>query len=314
MRFSHVVSICAALGVTGCGTYVPDLQEFYQTKTEARLRVGALVQHLECEVITAVQSVLLEDEDLVEYRKAAGLPKATVLDWLKKWAAQITLTLTVAEKSALNPNLTLNKYLPNVILFPNYKSTTGVVSVSQTFNLGLAAAFSTDATRKETLSLYLDLSKFTDPSHLNLAREARDPNTGQLPSCNAVNGIFIDSDLKFKDWIFDATLPAAVERGPYSGYEQSLEKEEKIAKKDVLSHEVTFVIIYGGNVTPAWKLVNISGNQGSTPFLSAQRTNTQDAIITLGPMIDNTLSQAAQNTILASQIGIAVANAIKNSQ
>jgi hypothetical protein len=312
MRFSHLASFCAALCVSGCGTYVPELQEFYQSKVDARLRVATLVEHLECEVVRGVQSVLLADEDLASERRKYGLSQPTVLDWLKKWAAQITLTLTVEEKSALNPSLTLNRYFPTIPVFPDYKMP-NPVNASRVFNLGLAAAFSTDATRKETLSLYLDLSKFTDTSHLKLARQLRGESQ-DLPNCNTMNGILIDSDLKFRDWLYDVTVPAAVEKGPYSGYAGELTQEETVAKKDVLSHEVTFVIIYGGNATPAWKLVNISSNQGSTPFLSAQRTNTQDAIITLGPKQGETLSTAAQNTILASQIGISVANALKNSQ
>lgn len=135
MRFTGLMSICVAFAVSGCGTYVPDLQEFYQSKTDARLRVETLVEHLQCEVVSAVQSVLLKDEDLASQRKAYGLPEVTVLDWLKKWAAQITLTLTVEEKSALNPGLTVNRYFPTVPVFPEYKLP---VNAARIFNLGLA--------------------------------------------------------------------------------------------------------------------------------------------------------------------------------
>jgi hypothetical protein len=309
--FAAALTLSATVALSGCGTYVPDLQEFYQSKTEARLRVYYLVEHIECEVITSVQSVLLDDEDQAAERKAHGQPEVEVLEWLKKWAAQITLTLSVEEKTSLNPSLTLNRYFPTIPVFSDYK-TPNPVNVQRIFNLGLAAAFSTDATRKETLSLYLDFKNITAPDKLKLAREQRD--TGQQPNCNPTDGVFIDGDLKFKDWLYDATLPAAVQGGIIGNYSKALAAEEAASKKDVLSHEVTFVIIYGGNVTPTWKLVDVAANTGSLPFLAAQRTNTQDAIITLGPAQGTTLSVAAQNTILASQIGIAVANALRNSQ
>ena len=108
--------------------------------------------------------------------------------------------------------------------------------------------------------------------------------------------------------LFPAHLP-----GTETAYQQSLEMEAKKDKKDVIGHEITFVIIYGGNVTPSWKLVRVSANQGSTLF-SAQRSKTQDLTISMGPQSKDALATAAQNTVLASQIGQAVANSIKGSQ
>ncbi len=66
-------------------------------------------------------------------------------------------------------------------------------------------------------------------------------------------------------------------------------------------------------MTPSWKLVQVSANQGST-FFNAQRSRTQDLAITLGKATDEGLSVKAQNEALASAIGIAVANAIQSRQ
>jgi hypothetical protein len=65
-------------------------------------------------------------------------------------------------------------------------------------------------------------------------------------------------------------VPAFSQGGIVPDYSGSLASEAKASKKDVISHEVTFVILYNGNVTPSWKLVKVSVNQGSVPFLSAQ--------------------------------------------
>jgi hypothetical protein len=296
--------------LSSCGTYVPDLQGGLIPNKEAEaVLVSNLVQHVECEVIAGVQEVLLNDEDNGAVQRSYGLPEKRNLDWLRKWAAQITLTLTVEEKTSLNPSATFNKLFPTAQTFPNSALP---VKTEQIGSLVLAGAYSSDATRKDTLSLYLDFSTFSNEKALILARQARD--RGNWPPCDSASGVFMSGDLKFKNWLQQSTLLANVKGGIGGDYAQSLSQEESASKKDVLSHEVTFVIIYGANATPSWKFVNISANQGSLPFVSAQRTNTQDVIITLGPAQGDTLSLAASNTILASQIGIAVGNAIRNSQ
>ncbi len=136
---------------------------------------------------------------------------------------------------------------------------------------------------------------------------------GQLPECNRNENGFSHPDIKFMDWLYDATLGANVQGGVIN-YRNALQAETKASKKDAISHEVTFVVIYGANVTPTWKLVNFTGNTGSAPLFGLQRTNTQDVIITLGPAVEGTLSTAALNTTLASQIGISVANAVRSAQ
>jgi len=301
--------------VGGCGTYVPNIQEFYEKPSVGREMVDAIVSQVECEVRKAVQHAILEDiaqatdSYVVSFEKAHGLKPGRKLAFLDTWAAQATLTLTVDEKSALSPGVSLNTPMPTAVTtFPH----SAAVSTPQSFSLGLGATGSADATRKETLALYIDFKKFTDKASIAKAKLMKDQPGGVDSPCNLPSGIFIQSDLKLKEWIADAMLPAYVNRGV--DYGQALAAEEKISKKDVISHEITFVILYGGNITPTWKLVRVSANTGSLPLFSAQRTKTQDLIITMGPPQDGTLSTAAQNTILAAQIGQAVANAIRNTQ
>ena len=144
---------------------------------------------------------------------------------------------------------------------------------------------------------------------------ARETRSSAIPSpCSNQNGILIENDLKLREWLYAVMLPAFPQGGIVPDYSGSLASEAKASKKDVITHEVTFVILYNGNVTPSWKLVNVSVNQGSMPFLSAQRSRTQDLLISMGPTADGQPSIAVQNATLASQIGIAVANAIRNTQ
>lgn len=75
-------------------------------------------------------------------------------------------------------------------------------------------------------------------------------------------------------------------------------------KPDTLTIEIKFIIVSNGNVLPTWKLVRVSSGTGSTPLFGIGRTRNHDVIITIGP---KTIETA--NTHLASQIGVAVANA-----
>ena len=195
-------------------------------------------------------------------------------------------------------------------MYPNVVKAfgTGAVTVGQTGSLGLAGQFSSDATRKITVAFGMNLHDYlTGPRARKLAVAAQEG-----ARCSKPGDAFIDGDLKFKDTLETALVPASnSDRDIYSAdYMKELKTAEKANKKDVISHEVSFVVIYGVNVTPTIKLIDVSANQGTTPFLGAQRTNTQDVTITMGPAVGGQLNATAATTILATQINIGTTNAI----
>jgi hypothetical protein len=303
--------------ICGCGTYVPGLQEFYDPQ-DTQTMVDAIVSDVQCEVQSSVQFLILDDQDAADAAKALGKDQEPSLTWLKKWDAQITLTLTIDEKSTFSPGVSLNEVLRSALnKFPS-----GTVTTPQSSSIGFGGTGSADGTRKETLTWLIDFQRFTDKTSLGVARKerdrlyeaARETGSSTIPSpCNAQNGILIQSDLKLREWLYAVMLPAFVQGGIHPNYAASLAAEAKVSKKDVISHEITFVILYSANVTPTWKLVTYTANT-SSPLFNAQRTRTQDLLITMGPSAGGAPSQAVQNATLASQIGIAVANALRNTQ
>jgi hypothetical protein len=321
MIYSRALMIGLIGGLSGlvasCGTFVPGLEEVYDAQTTQNM-VDAIVSHVQCEVQSQIQFIILDDLDrtrLIDPKTRQAYKRA--LDWLESWAAQATLTLTVDEKTTLNPGVTLNKVLPNAVVpFRN-----GNVTSPQSFNLGIGASASADATRKEVLSWYINFKNFLTPKKLAIARrerdrlyeQARDASSPEIASsCSNQNGILIEGDLKLREWIYAVLRPAFVEGGIAGEYAASLKDEAKASKKDVISHQITFLIQYSGNVTPTWKLVRISVNP-SSPLFNAQRSRTQDLVVTMGPATeDGKLAQQAQNQALAAAIGTAVANAIRN--
>ncbi len=332
MQYKMMSALCAFGVLGGCGTYVPDLQEFYQKPEDGRVLVQAIVSQVQCEVRNAIQTVYLEDMKLSidPYVQNAllksGLSPTRRLTWMldDKWRAQIILTLTIDEKSAFNPGLSLNTPMHNgAVNFVGETFTTAsaiqantysFLSVPQSYSFGLGGTFSADATRKETLSLFIDFKQVLGDIEKQYVKKSLNMNKindllkDAAAPCPNEKGIFIQSDLKLKEWLEDVTLPARVQDG--LDYGSALKAEATESKKDVISHEVTFVIVYGGNITPTWKLVRVSANTGSSPLFGATRTNTQDLLITMGPVQNPT----AQSIILASQTGLAVANSIKSTQ
>jgi hypothetical protein len=311
---SPKLAVLLALGLpglmTGCGTFVPGLEEFYDPQ-DTKTLADAVVYHVQCEVQTEIQSLLIRDQDIAAAKIPVGRehrPQGPRLDWLKTWGAQAILTLTVDEKSSLNPGVTLNTVLPNATtVFSN-----GNVTTPQSFSLGLGAGVSAAATRKEMVAWFIDFKNFT--SGKALAR-ARAMGIGDRPApCSEHKGILIQSDLRLREWLYAVVLPTVPQDAFISGFKEALATEAKASKKDVISHEITFAIQYNANATPSWKLVRVSANQGSSPLFNFQRTRTQNLLITMGPTTPAGPTQAQQNAALASQIGIAVANAIKNSQ
>jgi hypothetical protein len=320
LKAIRALSLCALTLLSGCGTYVPDLQNFYESRdpNAEKLKVQSLIEHVACEVKTAVQQVLIIDQDNVARSASVGYKESTQLDWLKTWVAQLTFTLTVDEKSQVNPGAAINQVLPNAAAtFAHHPA----VSTGQMFSVGLAAAYSADATRKETPTLYIPLAPSTDDKSLAEARKSIADGTF---SCKTPD---FDTNFKFMDWLEDVTFGAYVHGGVTGNYSNDLVSAAAAKSGGALSHQVTFIIMYSGGVTPTWKLINFTGSTTS-PLFGAQRSNTQDVIITLGPPASPpsgggkgapksaplALGTAAENTTLAALIGISVANQINITQ
>jgi len=159
----------ATITLGGCGTYVPEIQDFGDSKkgdiSEAgQVYVGQIVSNIRCEVRNAVFDLYQQEAKVPDER---GLKQISFLD---TWGVQITLNLTVDEKGVVAP-------------------TTNFIPLAQPknwiFNYGLGAAVSSEAQRVDKVSfLYLvsDLKKFAC-----LQRQ---------------DGPFLlESDLKLKEWL-----------------------------------------------------------------------------------------------------------------
>jgi hypothetical protein len=285
-----------ACNVSGCGSFVPEIEEFWAEPADVSVKVNAIAGQVQCELRDALLYLLEQDVRVAKLNPRLPDGKLDLkLSWLLNWSAQVTLTLTILESTSINPGLTLNTPLNNALT--TYGKT--VVTTPQSYMFGLGGTLSSTATRTDTITDIYSLRKFAKgPVPVNC-----------IPETHANGDLFVQSELKLKQWMSQAVL------GFYTNtLEKFPTKADSNVKNGFLSHDVKFEIVSNGNATPTWKLVRVSANTGNLPFFALNRDRTQDLLITMGPAAGNGLATPAQNAALASQIGLAVSSAIRGSQ
>ena len=291
-----VASVIAMGALAGCGTYTPDIQEFWATPGSVAIKVNAIAGQVDCELGQAVRTLIEKDKVTAQQSYPPQRPRLSFLD---KWGAQATLTFVVDEKSNLTPGVSFINPLQNAKTdFP-----TGVLTTPQSFSLGLGGNLSTGATRTSTLSLF-----YTFRDLLN-----KHPVNRSCPPQSVDGILFAASDLKLREWLTAALLPPITATG-------SVEQKSASGVKNVISDKIKFQIVTAGNITPTWKLVKFSANTGNAPFFAATRDRTQELLITIGPVAGDpktgsvSLARVAQDAHLAQEIGTAVTAGIQSLQ
>jgi hypothetical protein len=294
--FSFLFVIAPTLG--GCGLFVPEMEEFYQPQSYQKAFENIIVNNVKCELHKGIQ-------DTMAMLKSTGRYPGNDIDWLLQQGALVSLKLTVDEKSALSPGVTLNKVLPNAVTtFP----VGGNVTTGQSFSLGLGASSSLDATRIETVAFTYS---FAD---LMAEKPIENP-------CENEDGVLIQSNLKIGQFIlnkmFLAKVPGSVVIKKAS--KKGIKSVALASPFSTFSYQVTFVATYGANATPTWKFLQVSVNPTS-PLVNASRMRTHDLTITIGATKRATetspalISSEASEVHFAHLIGQAVATSIESQQ
>lgn len=278
-RGTLVTALNASL-LIGCGTYVPQIREFYEgPDVTPNLNEGVEFQIKErifCELVTALKKVRHD----VTVNDKPSIPD--------DFGVQAQINLTVEETGALNPSVTLNDTMRNASVLG--------VTVPQSFNLGASGTLSSTATRIDTSYSYYIVGRIAAKG-ANLFCNAPDNVHGSSP--------FLESDLGIEKYLRGAVQGAAVfrsseipkapkEGGGGGGGGNDAGGGGNSKKIDIYSYEIKFVIVSNGSVNPTWKLVNISAGTGTLPLVSAGRTRTHDLILTFGPSTGQGLNSALQ--------------------
>lgn len=287
MRARVISALLLGMSVAGCGTYVPNIQEFPGDTVDGQLFVKQILHNINCEITNAVRYVIEQDKKLAK----ANNGKRTAA-WFEGWGVQTTLALTIDEKGSINPVV---NWLP-----PSPASTI--------FNLAGTGNVSSQGTRIDKINSYNTVKQFLHNQCL------------ERP-----NGLWmLSSDLKLREWIVYAisaansdeiSLPADA-NGPW--------KSNVISHQIKFIVSSTGSITPGWKLERV--LVNQSGNsltasRDRTHDLTitlgpAEKVQTvvtlRDGSVTAVSAFTRPSSQAA-DAHLASQIGSAVASSIRGA-
>jgi hypothetical protein len=250
---SAFFGLIALAALAACGMYTPDKDPFvgdpllapdYRHTWQGNYE-KALINHVTCEISRGLFEA--------RWRLKTYILKG---NWLnEKWGTAVTLTLTVEDQTGLSPGVSTITPLPNrVFSFP----TGGNFISPQSFSLNLGGTASVNALRTETIQWTV-----------------RNSDLVNYHECRYPPGVLIDGDLKIKDFVYDKVqlIEAA------SGLWDPLGKPPY----NTWTEEITFVSAYGATATPTWHLARVSANASSN-LVVGQRTNTNDLVITLGPL------------------------------
>ncbi|WP_375415452.1 hypothetical protein [uncultured Bradyrhizobium sp.] len=182
----------------------------------------------------------------------------------------------------------------------------GVSLMRNAFTLGIGANVDTDATRVQTITWFFNFAEFY------ATRNERRP-------CQILGDYPIQGSLKIYESVYSGAKTAQTLNTVSQPFETG-------GPLDVIEHHVTFDLVFGGNLTPSWKFVDVSANTDGN-FLSASRDRKDDLLITMGPsQIADTKRKLAKGyavvgpsssvvqSHLAAQIGQAVSTGIRSSR
>jgi hypothetical protein len=285
-RIKFALPLITSLLTAGCGTYVPGLEEPLSSPADGQQLVQAIAQNIDCEIRNAIGELIQTDKE--EYR--TGFRKSRQTAWLDTWGVQTTLTLQVNERGGINPSA---KWLP-----PSPETAV--------FALAGAGGLSAEATRMNKIGSYYTVAQIAN-------------GTACLPQSRPGGLFLLQNDLKLREWLLDIVMlrGTGVTQIPLS--------------KDLIQHQVTFEVISSGSLTPAWTLTRVFVNPDGS-FLEAKRGRKHDLLITLGPAdstqvvstpsgprlrltrASSSLAGPAASAHLASEIGLAVSNALRNAR
>jgi hypothetical protein len=263
----RIFSVCAiAATLSGCGVFAPE-KGLLSSDDVAPGKQPPQGQ-FEANVVRHVECELS-----IGIWRAMQLPDAKMrLAWLRNYGAFVTLKLAVEDQSALAPSASFLTPLANM----------------QSFTLGIGGSGTANATRTETI-------QFTFPDGY-LYKEALANVVNGYECQDLQKGVLIDSDLKIGQFVYDKAFVAWTLVDP--------KKIAATAPFSQLQFEINFVASFGGSITPTWKFTRTSVNSSGTLF-SATRTDTDDVLITLGPLNANTA--ALHNAALTgNSTGLAV--------
>ena len=315
---SAPLSAAVCLVVGGCGLGVSQLPEVWDQSDPAS------TAHMEIQIKRAIfcelrkGALLARSENSSKYSyKDTNVTSAADLPFPDTWGAQITLTLTADEKSNLTPSVSVKNPIAPVSVFSQ--------NVAQSYTTTFGGTFSSENVRYDKYNFYYTAKDLIDgASQYDVCNSPPSRLLGPPTSSSR----FVDaSGLGISEWLPGAIFVSDFQRSSRAnanGEGDALGVSGSFAA-DSVTYDNKFVIVSEANVAPTWNLVRIG--TGTSSLFDANRTRTHEILITIGPgqtapgpknpktgkktLVNVGPSAAAINSHLASEIGSAVAAAVR---
>ncbi|UFS78373.1 hypothetical protein LPB73_13760 [Tardiphaga sp. 37S4] len=243
------MALVLTLPLGACGFTSPRLTEAWEAHDIGTNMVFNIKRNIFCETIRAIREVNKTPTSF-----GAAIPP--------DYGVQLQMTLTIAESSAVTPNLTYNRTLTDGM--------ESGVSIGRNWGIGLSGELSSTATRTDTTYSYWGVANIAGPGKNKKMCDVED-----WPIEQNVSSLFVKSDLGIERFLRDHVKAADL---LYSSKPRGDKKPEKV---DVYSYDLKFVVVSSGGVSPQFKLIPLSG--GGTPILNVNRTRTHELLLTFGP-------------------------------
>jgi len=282
---ARLVVVFMSSTLMGCGLRVPDIKEIWDGPRGTEQIEFEIKKRVYCDLRDAVATAeqipyVVEDRATGRFSRVQIIPD--------DWGAQISLLLQVDESIAINPSVAITEPWQNAIL--HFSS--GNITSPQSLSLSAGATLSSTATRIDKFDPYYTIAFLRRPATKDSPCIPENDPFVKNNETPAKSSPLIESELGITKWLTEAMFTQSLLHSEGSG-----------SSPDTVSLEIKFIIVSNGNISPTWKLVRVTANNGSAPLFATGRTRTHDLIITIGPSNQKTL-----NTHLASQIGQAVSS------
>ncbi|WP_411901901.1 hypothetical protein [Methylorubrum thiocyanatum] len=267
-NFLYTYMLIALFVLSACGTRVPSLNEGWEPADIDDDLAYRITKSVRCELITAVKT---HGSPLYTNNSTPGIEAYYEKRLPDDWGAQLTLTLTVDEKSSLNPS---GSYTRNISSEADVPAPGG--SVAQSFSLPFTTQLSSQAVRTDTYYNFYTVAELIRERPIDTPCHRFNPLTGQadLPLDRSGSSYLLQGNLKIGDW-----LKGALKASRYIPSSKLPDKKNL----EVLQYDIKFVVLTEGTVNPLWKLAPVSTGIGGLPLASTNRTRTHQMLLTFGP-------------------------------
>jgi hypothetical protein len=341
-------STSLVLGGCGFGLKVPEIQEAWDSPDDGDLLVREISKTVYLSIEKAIVCVMKDGTlsspgNMEQFRKNWGVQATLQLTIQESTTLSPGLSLdTPMHNGIVNfageyfGSTTATVPGPWGGLVSGYPSTYlwGPLTVPQSYSFGVGGKANSQATRTETSGAFFSVERILQNAKNNPERYAeeqatcnnqtideeardrlyRDRDKARPSKTAQFLSLITNNDLKIYEWLKSAlhiqTIIAEMGGGAASAGKDS--SSSPAVGQNAITHEVQFVVVTDGNITPQWKLVRVSANPTS-PFFDTQRQRTHDLIVTFGPKskTGGQLQQAAQAMHDAALFGLSNVNGIR---